>query len=243
MSEIFNHIFSLQHVYQVQYVMLHTCTRIDKTGKNIDCKNCSFTSNLHFFWGGVGTWTLHLQKTLVLYTTKCLQTKENSHSLEHVLWRDHVLLTRQHQYRDPAQNNQRQLPPIVKCYRQGRNQANDGGQNRAYPKTSRLQSTSSNWYKRYLATWSISLILLYFKVEYFICKFFPFAWTCKNKQYCIGEIFCWFIFFSMNNYVHYPWHSRSKICRLLSLFTVLMREASVASRVVREPVPCLGSSK
>lgn len=56
MSEIFNHIFSLQHVYQVQYVMLHKCTRIDKTGKNIDCKNCSFTSNLHFFGGGgVGT--------------------------------------------------------------------------------------------------------------------------------------------------------------------------------------------
>lgn len=52
MSEIFNHIFSLQHVYQVQYVMLHKCTRIDKTGKNIDCKNCSFTSNLHFFLGG-----------------------------------------------------------------------------------------------------------------------------------------------------------------------------------------------
>lgn len=47
MSEIFNHIFSLQHVYQVQYVMLHKCTRIHKTGKN-----CSFTSNLHFFWGG-----------------------------------------------------------------------------------------------------------------------------------------------------------------------------------------------
>lgn len=54
MSEIFNHIFSLQHVYQVQYVMLHKCTRIDKTGKNIDCKNCSFTSNLHFFLGGGG---------------------------------------------------------------------------------------------------------------------------------------------------------------------------------------------
>lgn len=52
MSETFNHIFSLQHVYQVQYVMLHTCTRIDKTCKNIDCKNCSFTSNLHFFGGG-----------------------------------------------------------------------------------------------------------------------------------------------------------------------------------------------
>lgn len=52
MSEIFNHIFSLQHVYQVQYVMLHTCTRIDKTGKNIDSKNCSFTSNLHLGGGG-----------------------------------------------------------------------------------------------------------------------------------------------------------------------------------------------
>lgn len=51
MSEIFNHIFSLQHVYQVQYVMLHTCTRIDKTGKNIDSKNCSFTSNLHLGGG------------------------------------------------------------------------------------------------------------------------------------------------------------------------------------------------
>lgn len=50
MSEIFNHIFSLQHVYQVQYVMLHTWTRIDKTGKNIDCKNCSFMSNLHYLF-------------------------------------------------------------------------------------------------------------------------------------------------------------------------------------------------
>lgn len=81
MSEIFNHIFSLQHVYQVQYVMLHTCTRIDKTGKNIDSKNCSFTSNLHFFFGGGAPEPYSCKKTLVFYTTKCLQTKENSNSL------------------------------------------------------------------------------------------------------------------------------------------------------------------
>lgn len=56
MSEIFNHIFSLQHVYQVQYVMLHTCTCIDKTGKNIDSKNCSFTSNLHLGGGAPEPW-------------------------------------------------------------------------------------------------------------------------------------------------------------------------------------------
>lgn len=58
MSEIFNHIFSLQHVYQVQYVMLHTWTRIDKTGKILTVKIvvsrriCIIYLFIIFFWGG-----------------------------------------------------------------------------------------------------------------------------------------------------------------------------------------------
>lgn len=32
--------------------MLYKCICIDKIGKNIDCKNCSFMFNLYFFWGG-----------------------------------------------------------------------------------------------------------------------------------------------------------------------------------------------
>lgn len=157
------------------------------------------------------------------------------------------ILTRQHQYRDSAQNNQRQLPSIVKCYHQGRNQAYDGGQDRAYPKTSRLQPTSSNYLKNVLTksiSWrNISNFVLFLIKVLYLQVFFSFAWTCINKGHRKGKILCWFIFFSRNNYVHYTWKSRGKICRLLSLFTVLMREASVASLVVRDPVPCLGSSK
>lgn len=44
-------IFHWNMFYQVQYIItIHICTYIDKTGTNIDCKNCSFTANL-YFWG------------------------------------------------------------------------------------------------------------------------------------------------------------------------------------------------